>query len=176
MKTIAKGVHIDYDDIWTARLSMVVDKFALKDMPDLSKPVTVEIKAYRKRRTLSANAYCWVLAEKIAEKIRSTKLDVYRAAVKEVGVFDTVYIPIAAAERYSRIWEKNGDGWIAERIYSALPEAACYHCYYGSSTYNTAEMSRLIDWLIDAAEEQGIDTLTPNEKSLMLQEWRNTNG
>ena len=47
--------------------------------------VTVEIKKKRKHRSLTANAYAWVLMGKIAEKAKVPVADVYRNAVRNVG-------------------------------------------------------------------------------------------
>ena len=50
----------------------------LKDKPKLS----IEVKPYRARRSLDANAYFFVLADKVAEKLNTTKVDVYRNCIK----------------------------------------------------------------------------------------------
>ena len=42
----------------------------------------------------------------------------------------------------------------------------------GSHTYNTAEMSSLIDGTVQDAKEQGIETATPDELERMKQQWR----
>ena len=44
-------------------------------------------------------------------------------------------------------------------------------CYKGSSTYDTKQMARLIDYLIDEAKGLGINTMSEREKSLLLIEW-----
>ena len=44
-------------------------------------------------------------------------------------------------------------------------------CYHGSSVYNTKEMACLIDYLIEAAKDQGIDVMSEADKSLLLEEW-----
>ena len=54
--------------------------------------VDIEIKKHRKMRSNEANKYCWVLCEKIAqqlskENVRYTKLDIYRDAIREIGVW-----------------------------------------------------------------------------------------
>ena len=41
----------------------------------------------------------------------------------------------------------------------------------GSSEYNTAEMSRFIDRIVEEAQELGIETATPDELERMKQEW-----
>ena len=44
-------------------------------------------------------------------------------------------------------------------------------CYFGSSTYNTKEMSVLIDGIVYEAKELGIETLPPDELERMKVEW-----
>ncbi len=43
--------------------------------------------------------------------------------------------------------------------------------YYGSSTYDTKQMSSLIDQLIFDAKELGIETATPQELARYKEEW-----
>ena len=46
-----------------------------------------------------------------------------------------------------------------------------YRTYYllrGSSTYDTEEMSRLIDGLVDECKDAGIETLPPDELERMM--------
>ena len=70
-------------------------------------------------------------------------------------------------------WEENGIGWIAEKqLGNGITSVV--RLYSGSSSYDTAEMARLIDWLVDEAKELDIDVLTPKERSLLLQDWSET--
>ena len=48
---------------------------------------------------------------------------------------------------------------------------ATVRVYYGSSTYDTAQMSALLDSLIQDAEALGIPTITPKEEERMLGKW-----
>lgn len=41
----------------------------------------------------------------------------------------------------------------------------------GSHTYNTAEMSKLIDGTVSEAKELGIETMTPDQIEEMKQKW-----
>ena len=43
--------------------------------------------------------------------------------------------------------------------------------YYGSSTYDTKQMSRLIDNIVQDCQAVGIETLTPDKLALLLEEW-----
>ena len=44
-------------------------------------------------------------------------------------------------------------------------------CYFGSSTYTTAEMATLIDGVISECKDMGIETATPAELARMMGEW-----
>lgn len=67
----------------TLAISFRAKPFAL----DKNKKYDVEIKEHREHRSLNANSYCWVICEKIAKAINSTKIDVYRRAIHDVGTF-----------------------------------------------------------------------------------------
>ena len=49
------------------------------------KKYVAELKEYRKKRSLDANAYCWVLIGQLAAKLRITPLEVYREAIRAIG-------------------------------------------------------------------------------------------
>lgn len=126
-----------------------------------------EIKAYKEKRSLSANAYCWVLADKLAEKLRSTKESVYRFAIRQVGVFTNIRVADEkAAKRFTEVWESNGIGWITEPIDDTTIQA-----YYGSSSYNTHEMARLVEFLQDECRRQNIEVRPQEEVDSMLKMW-----
>lgn len=123
-----------------------------------------------KPRSLNANAYFWKLADELAKVLRITKDEVYARAIKQVGVYEVMTVAIVGYDHFKRIWEANGTGWIVDRLCDDGVNATI-HAYYGSSTYNSEQMARLIDWLVQEAEEQGIDTLTPRERSLLINQW-----
>lgn len=53
--------------------------------------VKVDIKRASKHRSLSANAYAWVLIGQIAEKTGIKESDVYQNAIREVGGISEIY-------------------------------------------------------------------------------------
>lgn len=138
------------------------------------KEYTVELKQYRKKRSLDANAYMWTLCDKISQVVpETTKEDVYRDAIHHVGVFETFPLKDDAVERWIERWQTNGTGWISEVLHKAkTPGYTIVISYYGSSTYNTKEMSRLIDNVVMTAKECGIETLTPDELEQMKAAWK----
>lgn len=154
-----------------ARLILNISREKAGVLPPLGTRLDVTIQNHRKKRSLTANSYCWVLCDEIAKAVRSDKEDIYRMAIKAVGVFASIRIRNEAADRFIAGWQTRGTGWVAEKA-GADDRFAYVNAYYGSSTYSTNEMARLIDWLVEEAKGLGIDTMTPNEKALMLARWR----
>ena len=132
-----------------------------------------EMKVWREKRSLDANAYAWVLIDKIAEAIREDKVSVYRSAIREIGGNSQLICALdAEVEKLRRVWEGNGIGWVTEVMPSKLPGCTNVWLYYGSSVYDTAQMSLLIDSLIFEAKELGIETLPPAELERMMEQWQ----
>lgn len=134
-------------------------------------PYVLTIEKQKKKRSLNANAYCWTLCQKIAEKVGATKEAVYRKNIAEVGSFEVLELATAAAPRFIARWESNGLGWIAQPMEERNGYITIL-AYYGSSTYSTAEMARLIDSLITEAKGLGVETLPPEEIERLKTAWK----
>ena len=142
------------------------------DSLDNEKDYILTIKEYRQKRSLNANSYAWTLMDKLAEKLRMAKTDIYRSYIKEIGGNNTlVCVQDAALDDLLRNWEQKGTGWLAETEKSKLDGCTNVRLYYGSSTYDTSQMSRLIELIVQDCKENGIETLTPEELSRMSEEW-----
>lgn len=139
---------------------------------DEKKTYTCEIKEFRKKRSKSANDYCWVLCEELAKALRMKKEDVYRDHIKAVGVFKDFHLPPDEAKTLQAAWGQLGTGWITEQVDDDGP-LIVVRAYYGSSRYNTKQMARLLDNLIQDCDAVGIDTMTPKERALLLDDWGN---
>ena len=138
------------------------------------KPGNYEVKRKPKKRSLNANAFCWDLCTRIGAAVGIAKEDVYRRSIREVGNYTPLPIKMEAVEEFQRIWSGHGVGWFADVIdNSKMPGYKLLFAYHGSSTYDTAQMSRLIDNLIQDANAIGIETLSERERSLLLEEWGN---
>lgn len=134
-------------------------------------PVKVEIKKASKAKSRDANAYCWVIIDKIAEKTGICRSEVYRHAIKEIGgVSTTVCVQDKAVDRLRESWEKNGIGWQTDTLKSRIDGCTNVILYYGSSVYTSQQMSRLIDSLVQEAEGLGIPTY-PEETERMKAQW-----
>lgn len=136
------------------------------------KEVCIEIKEAKKHRSLDANAYAWVLIDKIAEKAKLKKVEVYRQAIREIGgVSDTICVMDKAVDRLREGWEKNGIGWQTDVMPSKVPGCTNVILYYGSSAYDSKQMAQLIDSLIQDAEALGIPTILDEQAKRMLGKW-----
>ena len=136
------------------------------------KELSVEIKPYKARRSLDANAYCWVLCQKLAEKIGGTKEDIYKEAIRKAGQFDYIAVANKAVDQFIKAWQSKGLGWYAEALESKIDGCKKIMVYYGSSVYDSKEMAHLIDYIVSECKEQGIETLSPWEVERLKKEWK----
>jgi hypothetical protein len=134
--------------------------------------VDVTIKKHRNKRSLTANAYSWVMIDKIAEAMNLDKTEVYRNAIRSIGgVSEIICVRDKALADLRAGWEHNGIGWQTETMPSKIDGCTNVILYYGSSTYDTKQMSALIDHLVQDAKDLGIETLPPAELERMKVQW-----
>ena len=134
--------------------------------------LSIDIKKYHQKRSLDANAYCFVLIDKLASALNLTKEEIYRSAIKEIGgVSEIVCVKNEAVERLCSAWSQNGLGWQTDTIPSKIEGCTNVVLYYGSSTYDTVQMSHLIDHIVQDCKSVGIETKTPDEIANMLNLW-----
>ena len=135
-----------------------------------------EVIEYKQKRSLNANSYCWVLCDKIAKElckdgIVHTKEDIYKDTILQIGTFEPMIVQEKTYETFKRIWEKQGLGFIVQEV-SRKDKCVKVHCYYGSSTYNSKEMSLLINLLVETAKSLNIETMPEKELDSLLRSWK----
>ena len=136
------------------------------------KRYVAELKQYKKHRSPDANAYAWALLDKLAAKLRHPKTEIYKMLVKEIGGNSTIVCARNdAVEALCRDWQRNGIGWLTETTESKLEGCTNVILYTGSSQYDSAQMSRLIDLIVQECRMQGIETKTPAEIALLKENW-----
>ena len=170
-----KELRIDYQ---TGKAFMIISlnqkQSAINcfDELHLEEKLSFKIDKYREKRSLDANAYCFVLIGKLAEKLNIPKEEVYKNAVKDIGGnYEIVCVKNEAVERLCSGWTKNGIGWQTDTMPSKIEGCTNVMLYYGSSTYDTAQMSRLINTIVELCKEQNIETRTPNELANLISLW-----
>ena len=132
-----------------------------------------ELKEHREKRSLDSNSYFWLLCGKLASKIHIPMETIYRQYIKDIGDnFEIVPIRDDAKEQWIKNWRARGLGWVCDELGgSKLPGYTNIVCYYGSSVYNSAQMSRLIELVVQDCQDQGIQTATPEEIAKMEAEY-----
>lgn len=129
------------------------------------KPVKIEIKKASERRSNRQNAFAWELIDKIAAATHKRVSDVYRDAIADIGgISTTVGMKDEAIETFREGWEK---GHLGRQVIvvpgSSKPGWSNVKIFYGSSEFDTEQMSNLIDILIQDAEALGIPTITEEQ-------------
>lgn len=132
------------------------------------KDIDVIIKRHRKKRSLDANAYFWVLVDKISKKIHSSLDRTYISLLKRYGVFTVVIVREIALNRLISEWRYTE---VLGEVEVNGAKGIQVQCFFGSSTYDTVEMSRLIDGTVSEAKELGIDTISTEEIRKMKERW-----
>ena len=133
----------------------------------------IEVKEHRKKRSLDANAYCWVLINQLAEVMRLSPEEVYRQAIQDIsGNSEVIPVREDAVEQFKVAWSNHGIGWICRDMgKSKLPGYRNLMVYYGSSVYNSKQMSALVENLKQDCDALGIPTKTPEELASIMREW-----
>ena len=144
------------------------------------KKLTVELKQYREKRSLDANAYYWVLVGNLAGVFGQSNAWMHNyllrrygqiMVIDDQGVYtvlpdtDEAQKAIDEAETYhlkptSQV--KPGKGGKMYRTYMMLR---------GSSDYDSKEMSTLINGLVEECRAVGIETLPPAELERMMESY-----
>ena len=126
-----------------------------------------EVKQHREKRSLTANAYAWVLMGKIADVVRASKEEVYLEMLKKYGQRTVVSVRSDIdVSGYFKYYEDFATGYVGDT------EFTHYHIFKGSSEYDSREMAVLIDGIISEARELEIEVLPPHEVERLKDNWR----
>ena len=133
------------------------------------KSLRITVKRYRNKRSLDSNAYAWVLMQKIAEAIHSDKWSVYLLMLEKYSrAFTHIIVRPDVVQRVVEEWRTVKNlGEITVNGQTGIQ----LQCYFGSSTFDTKEMSVFIDGIVEECRQLEIETLPPEELDRMKQEW-----
>lgn len=136
--------------------------------------VDVTVKKYRKKRSLDANAYFWVLANRLAEKLRIDANGIYRSYIPDIGgSYEVVPVREDKIDAWEKIWCSGHVGRMIEDI-GPCRNIKGYHnirSYISSSDYDTGQMSQLIELVVADCKEQGIETMTTRDLDALVSRW-----
>lgn len=165
-----KNIQTDWNTGETQIVFTLNEKSALAEADKLKdKKLSIKAVQYREKRSLDSNAYCWVLLQKIAEAVNSDKWEIYLRCLQRYSrAFSHVIVKPEAVERMKELYRTCIDlGEIAVNGQSGHQ----LQVYYGSSTFDTKEMSVFIDGIVSECKELGIETLPPEEIERMKAMW-----
>jgi hypothetical protein len=134
------------------------------------KDYRIKLSKWTEKRSLDSNSYAWLIISKIADKVGSSKEEIYEQMLCAYGTVDDEVPPITViagvdmskfADHFFRFdSRKIGD-----------KEFDCYLRIKGSSEMDSKEMSHFIDGIVFEAKQLGIETLPPEEIRLMNERW-----
>lgn len=147
----------------------------LDDLQTSTRVLHISAKPFHKKRSLNANSYFHVLTGKIAAKLGTSLDHEKNRLIREYGQYEfidgrtpTVLIDTAFEDQ---LLDMEGVHW--KPVARPDKEHVQMAFMRGSHTYNTAEMSRLIDATVEQAKELGIETLADTEIERMINAWKN---
>ena len=117
-----------------------------------------EIKERKSKRTLTQNAYYWVLVNELANCLRKSKEEMHFELLKDYSQVALITIKSNVdIKGYIKYYELEREANISGVKFNV------YKVYKGSSEMNKKEFSVLLEGIIQEAKQQGIPTLTKNE-------------
>lgn len=126
-----------------------------------------EIKEYRQKRGLKANAYYWELLTELANVLRISKEEMHFNLLQRYGQPQMVSVLADIdVKGYFRYYAEAGESILNGKTFKH------YKVYKGSSEMNSREMSILIHGLVEECQIQGIETRPEAEIKSMLEAWK----
>ena len=126
-----------------------------------------EIQVKRKKRSKNANAYFWELLQQLCFELNLDVIQEYKKRVKDLGIFRQWEVDNKNVDTFIKIWEEKGLAWFCE-IVEEIGDKTIINAYYGSSSYNSKQMSVLIDNLVQDCNTVGIQTISNDEIQTLI--------
>ena len=183
MKATCNAIKLQFNEqgkpelllsLTSSRQEIMPEVQELRDVLAKGKLLSVEIKQYRQKRSLDANAYFHLLVSKIAQAMNLGEEETKIRLVLEYGTImrdengEKVGFKLPASVNVNQIYKYAK--WFDERIENGH-KFNCYIIYEHTHNLDTKQMARLIDGTVYEAKEQGIETMTPEQLSITKQEW-----
>jgi hypothetical protein len=177
LKFTANNIRVSFDESQQQEVTFTLtQKQPIDDLKAVianKKLLAIEVSQQKRKRSLDSNSYLWILSQKIAEALHTTKELVYQKVIRDVGQFEIVPIKNEAVERWIEVWKGKGLGWFAEVMEdSKIPGYKKVISYYGSSVYDQHEMSVLLDEIVSQCKELDIETMSSKELETLKSNWK----
>lgn len=130
--------------------------------------LNIDVKKYRKRRSLNANGLLWLCIGQIASELKANKWDVYLQMLKRYGKYTYICVKPSVVEAVKMQWRECEE--IGEIDINGQKSVQML-CYFGSSTYNTKEFSVLLDGVISEMKEMELRTPSQTEIERIMEQY-----
>lgn len=140
------------------------------------KAYTVEIKEYRKKRSLDQNSLYWAVLTQFARTMRMSNAEAHNQMLRDYGQLaffggKVVYVILPDTDEVERqTLEAETEHLKPTSSTRYGKDGVTYRTYMllrGSSTYTTEEMSRLLNGLLEECRQIGLDVLSDQERALL---------
>ena len=162
MEIIGRAIGLTKDCIsGSFRITFETPEDIAEEFTYLSQQKQVRVKAtrYTRDRSLDANKMLWACLGDMAKVLHTDKWSLYLKMLKRYGKFTYIVVKPSAVDAMKKQWRESE---IVGTVQVGDQKAIQMLCYFGSSTYDTAEFSTLLDGVISEMREMGI-TPPPSE-------------
>lgn len=143
----------------------------------LQKDLSIELKQYRAKRSLDANAYYWVLVTRIAKTVGNSNAYIHNEMLRKYGQIEVIdgqaiYLVIPDTDEAQKRVDEAETYHLRPTSQTRIgKDGKTYRTYMmlrGSHEYDSAEMAALINGVVSEAKDLGIETMSPDELKRMM--------
>lgn len=171
MKIIGRfnGISIDYKtgetivSFSTSQRPQVIEEECIKFKDN---PLEINADIKRNRRSNDANRLLWECLKELSIKRKEDNWELYLEMLRKYGVYTYACIRPNAVESFKKRWREVQE---VGTVNINGEEATQLLCFYGSSTYDSKEFSRLLDGVIEEMARENLPTPTSKEMRLAIE-------
>lgn len=133
----------------------------------IDKDLDINFSKHRRHRSLDANACLWACIGDIAKVLHQDAWEVYLLMIERYGKFTHILVRPEVVKAVRTQWRETKI--VGETTVDGNPMIQML-CYFGSSTYNSAEFASLLDGVISEMKEMGLETPPSEEMRALIAE------
>nr|DAF43038.1 MAG TPA: NinB protein [Siphoviridae sp. ct0Go27] len=130
-----------------------------------NKDLDISFVQHRARRSLDANACLWACLGDIAKAINQDNWSVYLLMLERYGKFTHILVKPEVVEAVRLQWRETKI--VGETKVDGKPMVQML-CFFGSSTYDSAEFSRLLNGVISEMQDMHLEVPVSAEMKAIL--------
>ena len=170
MKTTIKNLFLsECNKTWLLNMEIVNNEVEkLKKIIDSEKPKVIDISIKTEKRSLDSNSYMWTLINKIAIKNSSTEKEIYKIMLRDYGAKEYAVAKIEIRKELMKAYKFVE---IVKDVKVDGKAGKLFRLIRGTSTYDTKEMSIMINGIVEEAKALGIQTVSQKEIDEMIERY-----